>query len=120
MGSRWLIIPSSPHKLRFYERFGVLEYYLYDPDLVRIFGWQRDGDELREIRAMNGWTSPLLGIRFVLPNGELQIHRPDGKRFLTYVELTQERDQFAHERDAERQGAERLAAQLRALGIEPE
>jgi Uma2 family endonuclease len=108
------------NKLRFYERFGVQEYYLYDPDHVHIFGWQRDGDALREIRAMNGWTSPLLGITFVLPNGELEILRPDGKRFLTYLELAQERDQFALERDTERQRAERLAAQLRALGIEPE
>ena len=122
-------------KLRFYERFGVQEYYLYDPDHVRIFGWQRDGDQLREIRVMNGWTSPLLGIRFVLPTeGELEIQRPDGKRFLSYGELAQERDQFAQERDqfaqerdqfaqerdAERQRAEQMAAQLRALGIEPQ
>jgi Uma2 family endonuclease len=116
-------------KFRFYERFGAQEYYLYDPDHVRIFGWQRDGAELREIPAMNGWTSPLLAIRFVLPlsDGELEIQRPGGKRFLTYVELAQERDQFAQERDqfaqerdAERHRAERLAAQLRALGIEPQ
>jgi Uma2 family endonuclease len=128
--------PEMQNKLRCYERFGVQEYYLYDPDHVRIFGWLREGDELREIREMNGWTSPLLGIRFVLPiaEGELEIQRPDGKRFLSYLELAQERDQFAqerdqfaqerdqfaHERDAERQRAERLAAQLRALGIEPE
>jgi Uma2 family endonuclease len=117
------------NKLRFYQRFGVLEYYLYEPDHIQIFGWLREGDELREIREMNGWSSPLLGIRFVLPiaEGELEIQQPDGRRFLTYLELAQERDQFAQERDqfvqerdAERQRAERMAAQLRALGIKPE
>ena len=129
--------PEMEKKLRFYERFGVQEYYLYDPDHVEIFGWLRDGDGLREIRAMNGWTSPLLGIRSCSCSAERRTRdhqRPDGKRFLSYLELAQERDQFAQERDqfaqerdqfaqerdAERQRAERLAAQLRALGIEPE
>ena len=48
----------------FFERFGVEEYYLYDPDDVVLTGWLRDGDVLAEIAEMNGWTSPRLGVRF--------------------------------------------------------
>jgi Uma2 family endonuclease len=114
-------------KLLFYERYGVQEYYVYDPELIELSGWQREKDELREIPQMNGWTSPLLGIRFVLAPTTLEIYGPDGRRFLTYLELVEqrdqiahERDQIAHERDAERQRAEELAARLRAMGIEPD
>jgi Uma2 family endonuclease len=106
-------------KLRFYEEFGVDEYYLYDPDHDVLEGWRRVEDELREIPEMNGWTSPVLGIKFDSSGSELKILGPDGRPFLTYQEIAQERDQIAHERDAERQRAERLAAQLQALGMEP-
>ncbi|MFI5458607.1 MAG: Uma2 family endonuclease [Isosphaerales bacterium] len=113
-------------KLKFYEEFGVDEYYLYDPDQDVLEGWQRGDDELREIPVMNGWASPRLGIRFDSSGSELKIFGPDGRPFLTYQEMAQERDriaqerdQIAHERDAERQRTERMAAQLRAMGIEP-
>jgi hypothetical protein len=43
----------------------------------------------------------------------LQLYRPDGERFATYVELIEQREQ-------EHQRAERLAARLRTLGIDPE
>jgi len=89
-------------------------------------GWQRGDNTLREIPVLNGWTSPGLGIRFDSSGGELKIFGPDGRPFLTYQEMAQERDriaqerdQIAHERDAERQRTERMAAQLRAMGIEP-
>jgi hypothetical protein len=114
-------------KLLFYERFGVHEYYIYDPELVELTGWQRVGNELREIPQMNGWTSPLLQIRFVMSPSSLKILRPDGELFLTFAELveqrdqlTEQRDQLPGQRDAERHRADRLAAQLRAMGIELE
>jgi Uma2 family endonuclease len=113
-------------KLKFYEQFGVDEYYLYDPDHHELEGWRRAGDELQEIAQMNGWVSPVLGIRFDPAGGDLRIFAPDGRRFLSYMELAQEndrlvseRDQAARERDAERQRAERMTALLRAAGIEP-
>jgi hypothetical protein len=75
---------------------------------------------------MDGWTSPRLGIRFHLSETDLTIYDPAGKRFLSYQELAEERDQLerereelAQERDMERQRAERMAAQLRAMGLEP-
>jgi Uma2 family endonuclease len=100
-------------KFGFYQHHGVEEYYLYDPDRGTIEGWQRSGNILDEIANVNGWVSPRLGVRFELENGELVLTGPDGRRFATYVELAAQRQ------EAEQQ-AERLRAQLRALGIEPE
>jgi Uma2 family endonuclease len=86
-------------KLKFYEQFGVDEYYLYDPDHDVLEGWQRGDLGLREIEAMNGWTSPRLGIRFDTSGSELKIIGPDGRPFRTFQEIAQERDQLANERD---------------------
>lgn len=121
-------------KLGFYERYGVEEYYLYDPDGVELLGWRREGQHLPEIPQPDGWVSPRLGVRFDLSGEELQIVGPDGRRFASYIELAAQRDQERQAREhaeqqaalaqqqAEelRQKAERLAAQLRALGAEPE
>jgi hypothetical protein len=61
---------------------------------------------------MEGWISPLTGVRFALEASELVLTRPDGRRFETFVELAQRAE-------TERQRAERLAARLAALGIDP-
>ncbi|MCC6420266.1 MAG: Uma2 family endonuclease, partial [Gemmataceae bacterium] len=42
-------------KFKFYERYGVEEYYVYDPDRGELLGWQRQGNELVEILFMDGW-----------------------------------------------------------------
>ena len=114
-------------KFRFYERYGVEEYYLYDPDNPDLTGWLRTGAALEEIAEMNGWVSPRLGIRFDMSSDELRIYRPDGQRFLTYLELAEQREeerrageQAQQRAEQAEQKAERLAAQLRALGIDPE
>jgi Uma2 family endonuclease len=120
-------IAQMTRKFRFYERYGVAEYYLYDPDTGELSGWQRQGATLEEIEPMAGWISPRLGIRFETTAGVLQLYHPNGERFATYVELMEQREQ-ARQRaeqerqraEQERQRAERLAAQLKALGIEPE
>jgi Uma2 family endonuclease len=53
-------------KLRFVERYGVEEYYVYDPDNPEITGWLRKNGESKEIDEMKGWISPRLQIRFDL------------------------------------------------------
>ena len=109
-------------KYKFYERYGVKEYYLYDPAGGELTGWQRSGNELQEIEEMAGWISPRLGIRFELSEGELVIYRPDGQRFATYVELAQRAEQaqqLAEQAqqlaEQERQRAEQAEVQLQAL-----
>jgi len=127
-------------KFQFYERHGVEEYYIYDPDNGTVFGWLRDGAVLREIPNMNGWASPRLGVRFEMIDGELRLFGPDGRPFATYMELIAQREQ-AH-KEAERatmekeqalqekeqalqqvkqqaEAIEKLRAQLRAQGIDP-
>ena len=100
--------------LEFYDRYGVEEYYLYDPDSGDFTGWMRGEDgRLHVIDPIEGWTSPRLGVRFEKENGDLRIICPDGQRFLTYLELQQQAEQ-------ERQRAERMAQRLRELGIDPE
>lgn len=107
-------------KLKFYERYGVEEYYIYDPAAQDLAGFQRLDGELAVIEAMEDWVSPRLGIRFGWVEDRLQLCYPEGRPFLTMVELAQQRDQAQQQADQAQQRAERLAAKLRELGINPE
>ena len=93
-------------KFLFYQRYGVEEYYIYDPDDGLLEGWVRESDSLTEIPEMSGWVSPRLGVTFGLAGTELRLTGPDGKPFLSYQELANR--------------ADRLAARLRELGIDPD
>ncbi len=75
-------------KLLFYDRHGVEEYYIYDPDRIELSGWLRSQTGLESMEEMNGWESPRLGIRFNLAE-ELELYRPDGDRFLSFAEINQ-------------------------------
>jgi hypothetical protein len=79
-------------KFKFYEQYGVAEYYVYDPDRGKLQGWLRHGNELRPIAKMTGWVSPSLGIRFELVEDELALYHPSGERFIGYVELATQRE----------------------------
>ena len=109
-------------KFRFYEQYGVEEFYLYDPEKGTLDGWRRGESGLEEIAEMSGYTSPRLGIRFEPGEGpdNLTIIGPDGRPFLTYVELFEDREAQRQRAEAESQRADRLAARLRELGLEPE
>ena len=89
-------------KFAFYDRYGVEEYYLYDPDRVELIGWIRQNNRLELIEDMNNWISPRLGIRFDMSGEELEIFSPDGERFLTYVELAQLTEQERQRADLEK------------------
>jgi Uma2 family endonuclease len=52
-------------KLLFYDRYGVEEYYLYDPERNDFSGWMRSEGRLDVIDAIENWVSPRLGIRIV-------------------------------------------------------
>jgi Uma2 family endonuclease len=113
-------VKEMTRKLQFYERYGVEEYYIYDPDDNELEGLQRKEGNLQLVEEINGWVSPKLGIKFVLSAETLEIYRPDGRKFLSSLELEQQRQQATQRAEQESQRVQRLAAQLRALGIDPE
>ena len=120
-------------KLGFYNRYGVEEYYIYNPDTIDFTGLLRTDGDLTVIEELDGWVSPNLGIRFQMTPETLEIYRPDGEKFLTYVELGAQREAERQRAETERQRAEAaeaeldaqrdriaaLEAQLKAMGIEP-
>ncbi len=136
------------NKWRFYDQYGVEEYYLYDPKRHRLEIYQRRQGELKAVTHLNGWISPRLGIRLVLRPDTLEIYHPDGQPFLHSTELArlryaaeeraaeeQQLKHLAEERAAEESAhaarasaraarasarAERLAERLRALGVDPD
>ncbi len=102
--------PEMEEKRQFYETHGVEEYYSYDPDRLRLKGWLRLGEQLLPIPEMDGWTSPRMGIQFGLNQGELEIYYPDGRKFLTSVELAEEAQQ-AQRAQKQAQQAQKQAQQ---------
>jgi Uma2 family endonuclease len=113
----------------FYQRHGVVEYYVYDPDNLEFTVCLRDlAGQLIPQEGLTSYISPLLGIRFdVPPEQPWTIYCPDGERFKTYVEMVAERNTERERANTERERAnaaearaEKLAAQLRTLGIEEE
>lgn len=106
-------------KLQFYNRHGVEEYYIYNPDTVDLTGWWRSDLGLEVIDPIEGWVSPRLGIRLEMAD-ELQIFAPSGDRFMTSVELAQLREQERQRAEQAEARVKMLEARLRELGIDPE
>ena len=74
-----------------------------------------------EITPMQGWTSPLLGIRFEIVDGELQVFGPDNRRFVSYTELAARARCEAQQQAAQHaQDVARLREKLRDLGFDPD
>jgi len=100
-------------KRRFYARYGVQEYYVYDPDTGLWQGWVRRGRRLMRVRQMEGWRSPLLGIIFgqgVKENPGLR--RPDGSAFITFEVLARMAELAERRAERERQLAEQFRQQM--------
>ncbi len=99
-------------KLLFYDRYGVEEYYLYDPDRNHFMGWLRSEVFLEEIEGISGWVSPHLGIKFELSSDSLEIYRPNGQPFADYLAVNQELQEVQQELLAERQAKATVQEQL--------
>ncbi|MDY7003720.1 MAG: Uma2 family endonuclease [Cyanobacteriota bacterium] len=100
-------------KLLFYNRHGVEEYYIYDPDKNQLSGFLRSGEDLDVIDSMDNWESPRLGIRFDMSGEELQLYLPNGEIFQGIEKIKQALKQ-------EQKRSEILAAKLREMGIDPD
>jgi len=93
-------------KQRFYDAYGVEEYYVYDPDGNVLDIWQRRGPRLERMTHLNGWISPRLGVRFALTNQTLLLEYPDGRPFLNSVQLARQADTARAQAAAEQHRAE--------------
>jgi len=108
-------------KATFYERHGVREFIVIDPE--KGTGWAyiyEDGMLAEEVASLGGWTSPALGITFVGEGEQLRVIGPDGKPFETLGEVKERANLEAERANLEAERAARLAEKLRALGIDPD
>ena len=76
-------------KLLFYEKYEVIEYYVYDPDFNRLEIYHRTANKLKQIQTKD-WTSPLLKFRLLWTNSTLKLYHPNGEPFLSYGESIEE------------------------------
>jgi Uma2 family endonuclease len=115
--------PEMKKKRIWYLKYGVEEYYEYDPFRVRLRGWRKENDQFKEIKPMHGWVSPLTKVRFELHpadvENELRLFDPNNKPFLTYMELLQKRNeaeqvQLRAEQSREQEAQARIDAEKRA------
>ncbi len=117
-------------KMTIYARaMHVREYFLYDPQDQRLEGYKLDPDTMAyraaEPDSRGEYRSDLLDLRLVRAEGRFQgvggtwlrWARPDGTILRTGEETADAERQRA---ETERLRADRLAAKLRAAGIEPE
>jgi Uma2 family endonuclease len=141
-------VPEMLRKAAFYATHGVDEFYVYDPDTI--WGWGQirgDDGQTFHVDNLDGWTSPLLGIRFDLSGDTLSVTDRQGKPFESTLALrdraaaadaraeaeaqraeaeaqraeaeAQRAEAEAQRADAAAKRAEALAEKLRALGVDP-
>jgi Uma2 family endonuclease len=100
-------------KLLFYDRYGVMEYYIYDPDRDQLEGWLKgENGSLESIPEMHAWVSPRLGIHFDQSEKELKIYCPDGTPFHSYNEINILLGQERQRAEFEKQRADEMEALL--------
>ena len=110
-------------KLAFYERYGVEEYYVYDPEQGQLNGWIRIGAELEAIEPIEGWISPRTDVVLLLNGLDLVLLGPDNRPFASYVELERERAEAKStltKAEAARAEAETARAEAEAAYAEAE
>ncbi|MEM8640287.1 MAG: Uma2 family endonuclease [Cyanobacteria bacterium P01_G01_bin.54] len=105
-----ILSPSNTHremaaKQKFYEDYGVLEAYYYDPQRQEFWAYVREQtDERYTLIALPDlpWISPLLQIRFEMDEDGLKVFYPNGERFAEPEVSLLDRDTARDERDTAR------------------
>ena len=101
------------NKLAFYNKYGVEEYYLYDPHKNIFTVYQRKEKDLKRMLGVRRWESNLLGIHFHWTSEKLELFHSDGEPFLTYLELEEQYSEVIEQlREAKKK--------LRIMGLEKE
>ncbi len=111
-------------KYEFYEEYGVLEYYVYDPHKHTLEVYTRaSADDYWVDAIVHGftrWKSSILGLEMTWIDKVFTLYQADGTPFLSYTELAEKgkiSEQVAKEAQLK---AEKLAEKLRSLGIDPD
>ncbi|MBU6358945.1 MAG: Uma2 family endonuclease [Chloroflexi bacterium] len=97
------------NKLRFYNRYEVEEYYVYDPDTGDLEGYVRKDDVFQSLHIvpdMQGFISPRTGVKFHIDGVDLVLTKPDDTRFETYLELLARAEIERNRAETERNRAE--------------
>ena len=81
--------------------------------------WIRNQDRLVPVPNVHGFVSPRLGFRFDLQKGKLTVFASDGHALRRPDQTEKELTAQTQRADREKQLAEKLAAMLRELGIDP-
>jgi Uma2 family endonuclease len=121
-------LPEMLRKMAFYQKHGVQEFWVIDPEGGRAYACARGPSGHFEMTGEDGgFVSPLLRVRFARVGEELRVFFADGTPFRSFVEqkleLEQERARAEAEREraeAERERADRLRAKLVAAGLDPD
>ena len=84
------------------------EYYDYDPERGTFAAWGRAADtgHLEQIGRGAGYTSPRLGLTFVLNGAALELVGPDGRVLGDYVAAERAAESERERADSEREQAE--------------
>jgi Uma2 family endonuclease len=100
-------------KFQFYERYGVEEYFILDPDSEEIKAFFRQGENLEEVPVVFPFQSPRLGITFDWVEDKLRIYYPNGFPFEHFEETQKRAEREKRRAENERQKAreERQKAQ---------
>ena len=114
-------------KKAFYEKYGVQEFIIIDPDTNSFIAYNRSDNVLKRVETgKDTWKSPLLNISLLVEDAELKVYDFKGNKFMTFCELLDEINR-EHE-DSNNVGTElaslleekeRLKARLRELGENP-
>ncbi|MEB3248136.1 MAG: hypothetical protein VKK07_02205, partial [Merismopediaceae bacterium] len=88
-----------------------------NPESNELTGLERREGELSVIEEVQDWVSPKLGIRFQLGADTLKVYYPDGRPFLSTVQLAEQAEQEKQRADQAEAENERLRALLAEAGI---
>lgn len=116
--------PEMVRKYDFYETYGVLEYYVYDPHKHTLEVYVRNSPEDYWVdiivQGFTNWRSAILGLEMSWIDREFTLYQANGSPFLSYQELA-DRWRLAEQKatDAETK-SQKFANKLRSLGIDPD
>ena len=87
-------------KKAFYEKYGVSEFIILDPEQGTFTAYVAEEGKLKEISPVaSSWRSPRLGIEVRVEASELIIFHEDGTPFKTFAELQAEKEEALAEKD---------------------